>query len=182
MAEREGRPKGRRTKTQRGTTDPSGAAVPAPRVGRRAGDTAAEEDVDRARHEDAAVPAEVVHLIPAEHLDAVDTIGMSLPVGAGKAVSEVRLPGDTVLTRPDESDIPTAEELDERDSAKAGRRKRTGPRPPAEPREEAEAPAESAPPPTDPGPVDPGPAPTDPEPAPSDPADPTRPSDPANPR
>lgn len=163
MAERGHRPKGRRTKTRQGTTDPSGAAVPEPRVRRRSGAAPGEEETaGNGPGEETQVPAEVVHLIPAEHLDAVDTIGMSLPVGAGKAASEVRLPGDTVLTRPDESDIPTPEELDERDAQKAGRRKRTGPKPPAEPREEADAPAVSAPPPTDPEPVDPGPAPTDP--------------------
>lgn len=162
------RPKGRRSTTRAGTTEPSGAVVPEPRIRRRAG-------ADREAGEDAAEPAgtdetgetgvppaEVVHLIPAEHLDLVDTTGMSMPVGVGDSASAVRLPGDTVLTRPDDSDIPSDEELDRRDAAKGTRRKRTGPKPPGTARRDPNAPAESAPPPTDPA-----------DPSPTDPADPS---------
>jgi hypothetical protein len=178
------RPKGRRTTTRAGTSDPGGAVVPEPRIRHRAG--AARGDADAgdpqaddiethdpqttdpqthdpqttdpqlgdASHSAGAAPAEVVHLIPAEHLDEVDTMGMSMPIGVGDSASAVRLPGDTVLTRPDESDIPTDEELDRRDAAKGGRRKRTGPPPPsAATPPDPDEPPETAPPPTDP--VDP---------------------------
>jgi hypothetical protein len=168
------RPKGRRTTTRAGTSDPGGAVVPEPRIRHRAGATrgdaaagdaeAADQEADNTQTTDAqagdlsesagAVPAEVVHLIPAEHLDEVDTMGMSMPIGVGDSASAVRLPGDTVLTRPDESDIPTDEELDRRDAAKGGRRKRTGPPPPsAATPPDPDEPPETAPPPTDP--VDP---------------------------
>ncbi|WP_256841165.1 hypothetical protein [Ornithinimicrobium cryptoxanthini] len=79
---------------------------------------------------------------------------MALPVGIGDSADAVRLPGDTVLTVPDASDIPTQEELDERDARKSTRRKRTGPRP-GSPPPDPDAPAETAPPPTEPGPADP---------------------------
>lgn len=159
------RPKGRQSTTHSGTTDPAGAVVPEPRIRRRAGaepepDGSTDGFTDEGTAPEAPPPAEVVHLIPAEHLDTVDTTGMSMPVGVGSSASAVRLPGDTVLTRPDESDIPSDAELDVRDAAKGTRRKRTGPKPPAAAQRDPNAPAESAPPPTDPTPA--GPPPTDP--------------------
>lgn len=94
-------------------------------------------------------------MIPEERLDVADLAGMTLPVGIGDSADSVRLPGDTVLTVPDGSDIPTEEELDERDARKGTRRKRTGPRPPASDRPDPDAPAETAPPPTEPDAPDP---------------------------
>ena len=145
------RPKGRRTTSRGGTTDPSGAAVPEPRVRRRTAD----EPPDDAERPEAPSPAEVVHVIPEDHLDVEDLSGRSLPVGIGDSADAVRLPGDTVLTVPDESDIPTEEELDERDARKGTRRRRTGPQPPVSDRPDPDAPAETAPPPTEPGPANP---------------------------
>lgn len=151
------RSKGRQSASRGGTSEPGGAVVPEPRVRRRGASSGDDgRDDDRAGEQDGTEPpAEVVHLIPAEHLDMVDTTGMSMPVGVGESVDAVRMPGDTVLTRPSESDVPSADELDRRDSAKGRRRKRTGPRPPAAARRETGAPAASAPPPTDPAPTDP---------------------------
>lgn len=163
------RPKGRTTGTHEGSTAPAGAVVPEPRIRPRVGGPDADDSTDaeggrtrpgltpteRARTQP---PAEVVHLIPAEHLDAVDTTGMSMPVGVGDSAAAVRLPGDIVLTRPAESDIPSDDELDRRDTAKGRRRKRMGPTPPDAPpggspgtsSQDPHDPAESAPPPTDP--------------------------------
>lgn len=149
------RPAGRRLTTRSGTSDPSGAVIPEPRMRRRADarDDAPEDTVD----EDVApsdaqtqVPAEVVHLIPAEDLDEIDTDGMSMPVGVGEHADAVSLPGDSVLTRPDSSNIPTDAELDRRDAAKGTRRKRTGPPPPARDPELDDAPVKTGPPSTDP--------------------------------
>lgn len=154
------RPRGRRSRSRGGTTDPAGAAVPEPRVRRRAG---AERDEAEPL---APPPAEVVHVIPADHLDVEDLSGMSLPIGIGDSAHAVRLPGDSVLTVPDESDIPAGDELDERDARKGTRRKRTGPKAPASTRPDPDAPADTAPPPTEPESADPGrvdPHPADPD-------------------
>lgn len=150
------RPRGRRSRSRGGTTDPGGAAVPEPRVRRRPADAHDDDahDDDRGRPE-AIPPAEVVHVIPEDHLDVEDLSGRSLPVGIGDSADAVRLPGDIVLTVPDESDTPTEEELDERDARKGTRRRRTGPQPPVSDRPDPDAPAETAPPPTEPGPAGP---------------------------
>ena len=156
----------RRTQTHEGESDLSGAVIPA-----------SEE-----------IPVDVVHLIPAETVEDIDTEGVSVPLGARREVARVRLPlpGETVITVPAPDASPSEAELDRREQGKSRRRKRTGPpvdktgrggsegvrtrrrarvtdaqTPPQDP-----APVDSAP--VDPAPVDPAPVQTEPSgPAPS---------------
>lgn len=141
------RRKGRSTTTHQGTNTPGGAVVPHDRGPLSGGSTGG-------RSAQQPPAPEVVHVLPAEVLDDIDTEGMSVPIGAGDRRSRVRLPGETVLTGPDGDATPTPEELDRRDAMKSGPRKRTGPQAPDDDGPQtalpSRTPPEAAPPPTDP--------------------------------
>lgn len=97
----------RRTKTHQGESELSGAAIPA-----------SEE-----------IPDDVVHLIPADTVEDIDTEGVSVPLRARQEAARVRipLPGETVITVPAPDASPSEAELDRREEGKSRRRKRTGP-------------------------------------------------------
>lgn len=149
----------RRTQTHEGESDLSGAVIPA-----------SEE-----------IPVDVVHLIPAEAVEDIDTEGVSVPLGARREAARVRLPppGETVITVPAPDASPSEAELDRREQGKSRRRKRTGPPLDKTGRGGSEGVrtrrrarvTDAQTPPQDPAPVDPAPVePAPVEPGPSGPA------------